>query len=271
MTERAADGDLARFSRPRFLPGTELVSVAYRDRAFPVHIHPEYVVGTVTAGAEMLEAGGRRHIVAAGDVLRLHPGEPHANCSLGEDILRYQVFYLPEAVIRPFLDPDRAPDLSFETAAVGDAALARVLVETHAALADEATGPLEQESAMMTLVRALTPAAPGAIREVLASGAAIDRVRDYIDDRYAEPFGLSTLSNVAGLSAFHLVRSFKKAVGLSPLAYRNQRRIIAARHLLRAGHRIADVAQDVGFADQSHLTRQFQKIVGISPARYIQQ
>lgn len=271
MTARDAAADIVRFSRPRFLPGVELVSVAYRDRAFPVHIHPEYVVGTVSSGAEMLEAGGRRHVVGVGDVLRLHPGEPHANCSLGEDILRYQVFYLPEAAILPFLDPDRAPTLSFETAAIGDAALARIIVEAHDLLGDDTTGALEQESAMMALVRALAPADPGLVRETLTSGAAIARVRDYIDSRYAEPFGLSTLSEVAGLSAFHLVRSFKKAFGLSPLAWRNQRRIIAARRLILAGHRIADVAQDVGFADQSHLTRQFQKIVGISPGRYAQQ
>jgi len=38
-----------------------------------------------------------------------------------------------------------------------------------------------------------------------------------------------------------------------------------------AGAPLADVASDLGFADQSHLTRQFQSMVGISPARYREQ
>ncbi|WP_414882953.1 helix-turn-helix domain-containing protein [Sphingomonas sp. Leaf208] len=44
--------------------------------------------------------------------------------------------------------------------------------------------------------------------------------------------------------------------------------MVAARRLLLAGQPIAEVALDVGYADQSHLTRQFQRIVGVSPARY---
>lgn len=77
--------------------------------------------------------------------------------------------------------------------------------------------------------------------------------------------------SIADLSVFHLAHSFRKAVGFSPLAYRNQRRVIEARRLLRDGGQIADVAAAVGYADQSHLTRQFQRIVGVSPGRYAQQ
>jgi len=83
-----------------------------------------------------------------------------------------------------------------------------------------------------------------------------------------ENFGLCDLSRLTGLSAFHLVRTFKKAVGLSPVAYRNQRRIVAARQRLVDGQPTAQVALDLGYADQSHFTRHFQRIVGASPQRY---
>jgi len=58
---------------------------------------------------------------------------------------------------------------------------------------------------------------------------------------------------------------------LSPLAYRNQKRVFAARAMLLDGESIAHVALSVGYADQSHLTRQFQRIVGLPPGRYAQQ
>jgi len=37
------------------------------------------------------------------------------------------------------------------------------------------------------------------------------------------------------------------------------------------GQPIAQVAVELGYADQSHLTRHFQRIVGASPRRYTQQ
>ena len=259
----------ARFFRPPGLPGVELVSVAYRDRAFPMHMHPEYVIGTVVSGAEVLEAGGSRHIVAAGDVLHLHPGESHANRTCGPDILRYRVFYLPAESLRPWLDPDRECLPSFAAPASQDRRLGHLLAECHEVLSRD-VGTLEHESAVMAVVRALS-ASTSSPRGGLRGGPAVDRARAYIDAHYADNFGLSTLSAVCGLSVFHLARSFKAAVGMTPLNYRNQRRIIEARRRLLAGGRIADIAGDLGYADQSHLTRQFQKLVGVSPGRYLQQ
>ena len=255
------------FVRPAHLPGVELVRVAYRDRAFPVHMHAEYVVGVVTSGAEQLDAGGGSHIVAAGDVLQLHPGEPHANRTLGPDTLSYSVFYLPAEAIRPWLDNERMP--VFTSPVVHASRHAHILTDCHAILSRDGTGALEQETALMTVVRALggatgdTPPSRG--------GPAIDRVRDFIDAHFADDFGLPALSAVAGLSVFHMARSFKAAVGLSPLAYRNLRRVHEARRRLVAGENIAAIACDLGFADQSHLTRQFQKLIGVSPALYRQQ
>lgn len=256
------------FVRPAHLPGVELVRVAYRDRAFPVHMHAEYVVGVVTSGAEQLDAGGSSHIVAAGDVLQLHPGEPHANRTLGPDTLSYSVFYLPAEAIRPWLDNERMP--VFASPVVHASRYAHILTDCHAILSRDGTGALEQETALMTVVRALG-GATGDTTPPSRGGPAIDRVRDFIDAHFADDFGLPALSAVAGLSVFHMARSFKAAVGLSPLAYRNLRRVHEARRRLVAGENIAAIACDLGFADQSHLTRQFQKLIGVSPALYRQQ
>jgi AraC-like DNA-binding protein len=268
MSEDSGSQARARFVRPVFLPGVELVSVAYRDRVFPTHMHPEYVVGTVTSGAEELQVGGTKHVVGIGDVLRLHPGEPHANRCAGGATLRYRVFYLPRDSIASYLNGERG--LSFAGPVTRDADLARVLAAAHEALCVSDAGQLEQESAMLALVSTLAQGDHETAAPAMA-GTAVECARDYIDVHFAEPFSLATLAGIARLSVFHLAHSFRKATGFSPLAYRNQCRVSEARRRLLAGESIAAVALDVGFADQSHLTRQFQRIFGVSPGRYVQQ
>ncbi len=261
--------DFARFARPATLPGVELVCVAYRDRAFPTHMHAEYVAGVVTAGAEVLETGGARHVVAAGDVLQLNPGQAHANWVHGADALHYRVFYLPAEAIQPYLADDRPP--VFDRPVMHGHPQAQALADSHAALARTDSGPLEQQTALMNVLRILTGTRPAEATLGACGGAAIDRVRAYIDAHFTDDFGLPALAAVADLSVFHLARRFKAAIGMSPLAYRNLRRVHEARRRLLAGGGIADIALDLGFADQSHLTRSFQKVIGISPARYRQQ
>jgi AraC-like DNA-binding protein len=260
--------DQATFCRARFLPEVELVSVAYRDRVFPEHSHEEVVIGAITAGAETLTVRGRPHLVGTGSVLRLHPGEVHANATVGPDELRYAVLYIPADILLGYFGGDAPADVRFDTPVTRDPGLHRIVCRTHRVLAAPAAGKLAQESAMGALaLRIGIRVAGGAVTGTIAS-AAVEQARRYIDDHTFDNFGLCDLSRLTGLSAFHLVRTFKRAVGLSPLAYRNQRRIVAARQRLVDGEATAQIALDLGYADQSHFTRHFQRIVGVSPQRY---
>lgn len=273
--DKSIEKDEARFSRPRHIHGVELVTVAYRDRCFPKHSHAEYVVGSVVTGAERLGVRGRAYVVPPGNVLLLHPDEPHANETIGTERLSYRVLYLSSGAIHPFLDPAHAhPSLSFVEPVTSDPAIFQSVNVAYAVLADAGAGRLEQETALTALIRILRDSAPRTKRslpETIAPSAAITLCRQFIDDYFTESFGLQDLSNLTGLSIFHLVRSFKKSTGLTPLAYRNQRRVTEARARLLAGQAAVQVALDMGYADQSHLTRQFQRLVGVSPGRYAQQ
>jgi AraC-like DNA-binding protein len=82
---------------------------------------------------------------------------------------------------------------------------------------------------------------------------------------------LGDLAAHVGLSPYHLLRSFRAQVGITPGAYQIQLRVLEARRRLREGAGIAATATELGFADQSHLTRHFQRIMGTSPGRYLQQ
>lgn len=269
----AADNatEMAQIWRPRFIAGTELMSVAYRHRAFPQHSHDGYVIGVVTEGAETIDVGGTSHIAGAGSILQIHPGEVHANASIGSSILKYDVMYLPEQALRPYLITGRGDSaLTFLRPVIVDPYLFNIIRAAHACLAADA-GQLEQESALAALLLAMTSSSMPVLRQRPEPTAPIGLAREFIDTHFASAFSLQTLSHLTGLSVYHLVRSFKRAVGLSPLAYRNQQRIASAKAMLVQGVPIAEVALSVGYADQSHFTRHFQKVVGLSPGRYAKQ
>jgi AraC-like DNA-binding protein len=83
--------------------------------------------------------------------------------------------------------------------------------------------------------------------------------------------GLDELAGRSGIDRFRLARQFKQAFGLSPHAYLVRLRLRAARALLARGREPAQVAIEVGFADQSHLGRWFRRTYRLTPAAYQRQ
>jgi AraC-like DNA-binding protein len=80
---------------------------------------------------------------------------------------------------------------------------------------------------------------------------------------------LSQLAQECGLSISHFARSFKASFGVSTHRWLVQRRIERSQELLiRTRESLADIADQVGFADQAAFTRTFHQIVGISPGRW---
>src|SRR5258706_334568 len=105
------------------------------------------------------------------------------------------------------------------------------------------------------------PAAP-ALRHVLV----------YIHDHLDQQLTLAELSFLAGMSTYHFARTFKRVTGVAPHHYVLNARIERAKSLLLRGNlSIAEVAQKVGFFDQSHFTRYFKRLVGITPQILLRQ
>jgi AraC family transcriptional regulator len=101
------------------------------------------------------------------------------------------------------------------------------------------------------------------------SGERLRRVRDYVEAHLDDRLTLSDLAGVACLSPYHFSRSFKQAVGVGPQRYVMQRRLERAKTLMRRTNEpLAEIAQQVGFSDQSHLTSIFRRETGLTPGRY---
>lgn len=94
------------------------------------------------------------------------------------------------------------------------------------------------------------------------------RARDYLHAHLHRDLGMDELAQACGVDRFRLSRAFKSAFGLPPHAYLVQLRLARARRLLAGGAWPAQVASDLGFADQSHLGRWFLRAYGLSPGTY---
>jgi AraC family transcriptional regulator len=96
----------------------------------------------------------------------------------------------------------------------------------------------------------------------------VARAVSFIQSRHAADIGLADIAASAHMSPFHLARTFKRTMGISPYQYLIQTRVNSARALIMAGgggYSLAEIATAVGFADQSHLTRHFKKVLGVTP------
>ena len=79
--------------------------------------------------------------------------------------------------------------------------------------------------------------------------------------------GLDDLAQAAGVSAYHLSRTFRRVTGLTMSRYRTRLRLRQAMERLAAGEDdLAGLAADLGFADQAHLTRALGAETGTTPA-----
>jgi AraC-like DNA-binding protein len=98
---------------------------------------------------------------------------------------------------------------------------------------------------------------------------AVKRVKDCLESRYVENLTLEELARIANLSPFHLIRVFRKEVGLPPHAYQTRLRLNHAKALLAQAAGIGEAALNAGFFDQSHFTNHFRKVFGYPPGVHL--
>jgi len=93
-------------------------------------------------------------------------------------------------------------------------------------------------------------------------------IKAYLDSDLEFNLSINTISKEFHISAYHLIRIFKKDFGLTPYQYILSQKINKAKELISQGKSISDAAQECGFNDQSHLYKYFKDIFSITPKQY---
>jgi AraC-like DNA-binding protein len=80
---------------------------------------------------------------------------------------------------------------------------------------------------------------------------------------------IAALADEVGWSARHLTNRFHAEVGLRPKEAARVVRFDRVRRRIVPGVRLAEVAAEAGYFDQSHLVRDFHAFAGCSPSRWL--
>lgn len=256
------------------LGGPSFISADYsKPHTFEPHVHDELVITVTERGAGHAEARNLSDTVSPNVIWVSGAGEYHCGQVIDGERWSYRAFYLDQKALQSIgsaFSQDVDFGLTVEPGIYVDPQLSKMLLALHASIELE-PNLLERQNLWWSTMGYLFGRYGEQPRNIISSGKEKSKmavVRDYIETNHSEDIATERLAALVGLSSYYLIRSFKQEYGLSPHAYANQLKLLAAKKLLINGISAAAVAHEVGFYDQSHLNRFFKRAYGITPHEY---
>jgi AraC family transcriptional regulator len=237
-----------------------------RERAY-WEAHSGWSVSFVKRGTFGCHCRGRVHELVPGSVLLGRPGDEyrctHEHHGGGDECL---AVHLASELV------DELAPRAWYSGAVAPCAQLMVSGERMRAASDGDTDVGLDEAALAFATRCVTLLHDHTIQRIAAR--AEDRRRAvesalWIDAHAQQPIDLHALARLSGLSAYHYLRVFSGALGVTPHQYLVRSRLRhAARRLVECDQPITEVAFDCGFADLSNFVRSFHRAAGVSPRAF---
>ena len=96
----------------------------------------------------------------------------------------------------------------------------------------------------------------------------IESLAAFIRDHADEPLPLARLADEASLSPFHLQRTFKAVIGVSPKEYQAAERLKSFKARLRGGDSVLSATFEAGYGSTSRVYEQVDGGLGMTPSAY---
>jgi AraC family transcriptional regulator, L-rhamnose operon transcriptional activator RhaR len=258
-------------------------------RGHPLHTHSFVEIAFTIGGTGIHHCLSGRRALQAGDVLLLRPGAWHGyedcrdlelyNCCFSSEVLRGELAWTSEDPLLGYLlwtGPYSAPGrgmlaLSLDKPGLDQcmAHLEQLNVLRHCPQEQykgDILGRLSLLLSALGRVARQSPAAPG---NAGPRHPAVGRAMRLLEADIARRRTLTSLADDLHLAPGYLVRLFKAATGLPPMAYLAQVRAEhAALLLLHSDDPITGIGRAVGWQDQNYFARRFKAHYGLSATTY---
>jgi AraC family L-rhamnose operon transcriptional activator RhaR len=258
------------------------------EGSHPLHTHSFFELALVTGGEGVHHSLAGRQQLAVGDVILLRPGVWHEyeecrgldvyNCCFSADLVQRELAWTREDPLLGYLlwtGPFSAQRRGILTTHLDPAAFAEGL-EHLDGLRQLRNRPVSRHRgdiigrlALYLSCVARTVAERDDLRGQ-THPAVLDAMRMMEADP-ARPWTLTELAHALHLAPGYLVRLFKSATGLPPMAYLSRHRVeLAADRLLHTDQPISRIGESVGWPDQNYFARRFKSHYGLSASTYRQ-
>jgi AraC family transcriptional regulator, L-rhamnose operon transcriptional activator RhaR len=258
------------------------------ESSHPLHTHSFFELALVTGGEGVHHSlAGRQHL-KAGDLILLRPGVWHEyvdchglevyNCCFSADLVQRELAWTREDPLLGYLlwtGPFSAQRRGMLTTHLDPEAFAEG-VEHLDGLRQLRNQPLSRHRGDVVgrLSLYLSCVARTVAERDDLRGQTHPAVLDAMRMMEADPARQWTLTDLAGalhLAPGYLVRLFKSATGLPPMAYLSRHRVeLAADRLLHSDLPISRIGESVGWPDQNYFARRFKSHYGLSASSYRQ-
>jgi len=97
----------------------------------------------------------------------------------------------------------------------------------------------------------------------------LKELKNILDTSYNESLNSSELANMFKVHPVYMARVFRKFYGQSIKSYLNILRVNGTMaSILNSNDKLASIAYDNGYSDQSHLNRKFKTATGMTPHNF---
>jgi AraC-like DNA-binding protein len=233
----------------------------------PMRVYDSYAVVLITAGrGRYVDANGFDRLIAAGDLIYVVPGFPHAYGP--DDGTTWDEYYIVFDGIAAAALVDwgivRADRIVVSVADAVDFHKRMQEVVEYAANAPHEAGFFRLAS-LLAQIADVSGDQPDRRngRSWIATACRL------LGSDLKSPRPIEDIAAECGIGYSLFRRTFREAVGTSPGDFRNRKRIDTAKDLLKfTSSTLAQIAEQVGFSDQYHFSKQFKLISGVSPSDY---
>lgn len=100
----------------------------------------------------------------------------------------------------------------------------------------------------------------------------VTEIQHYILAHYREQIRIELLAELVDRTPNYVTKIFREVTGQTPIGYLHQVRITAARELLvNSSMTIGQIADMLGFCDQSYFNRVYKKMMGYPPSSHLKE
>ncbi len=262
------------FWRSEQLFNIDFASYSLAHHGFSRHFHDHYVIELVIKGADEFYCNGKTYTAEKNQLVLINPGEVHTGSTVLDTPLQYFSLYPDKKTLEEVAEAvgiNLSSDFNFQRSLLNHSVLTEkfhLLYQSFILKADPAS---QQEIFLDCMQTLLKLPASNRSRVTLENkkDRRVEFLIDFIRTHFKEDVSLQQMADMVRLNPFHLVRLFKKVIGVSPYDYLINTRAEHSRQLLRKGYKVQEAAQQAGFYDSSHLNRSIRKIAGTSPKSFL--